>query len=81
MRICPCICANCKWWVPRDENEKKFNTEGTCHFYPPKKGCRFPETNYDAWCSKFTIIQQPRSVLSNDQVLEFGGAQTMALGA
>lgn len=77
------VCANCKWWVPRDEDSVEYSTDGTCRRYPPNAGCEggwyYPETDAGEWCGEFAIMRCPR--ISTERAPEFANAPALALGA
>lgn len=80
----PRICANCKWWEPRDEDEEQCSEDGACHRYPPKRECEtgscyFPETDAGTWCAEFAVTRHLRIV--SEPAAKFADAPTLALGA
>lgn len=80
----PRICANCKWWVPRDEDEEQYSDCGSCHRYPPEfehqtGSCYFPETDAGIWCAEFAVMQHLR--ISSQPTARFADAPTLALVA
>lgn len=76
------VCANCKWWVPRDEEQCR--EYGYCHRYPPTiyyevGGCEHVNTASNDWCAEFAIMQHPR--IAAAPPAKFANASALALGA
>lgn len=86
----PRVCANCRWWEPRDEDEEQCSECGSCHRYPPQAVHMptyadelpgvFPAVHSTDRCGEHAIMRHPRVSCAAEQAGASAAAPLLAMG-